>query len=92
MPSDPAARPPAAPPAAETFARLREYGARSVILHTDRSAVWPQFGAEYKPVKGLGLKVIRRGPLVIYELDPPSAGSGAGAAEGSPPASSGSPG
>ncbi len=79
-------------PNAETVARLREYGARSVILHTDRSAVWPQFGAEYKPVKGLGLKVSRRGPLVIYELDPPSAGSGAGAAEGSPPASSGSPG
>ena len=34
------------------------------------AAAWPQFGAEYKPVDGLGLTVSRRGPLVIYELEP----------------------
>ena len=79
-------------PDAATVARLREYGVRSVILHTDRSAVWPQYGAEYKPVDGLGLDVSRRGPLVIYELEP-SAGSGAeGAAAEPSPASPGSPG
>jgi hypothetical protein len=58
-----------------TVERLREYGVRSVILHTDRSAAWPQAGAEMKPVKGLGLRVEHRGPLVIYELEPSSAGS-----------------
>ena len=79
-------------PDAATVARLREYGVRSVVLHTDRSIVWPQYGAEYKPVKGLGLKVSRRGPLVIYELEP-SAGSGAeGEAGDSSSASPGSPG
>ena len=56
------------------------------------AAAWPQFGAEYKPVDGLGLRVSRRGPLVIYELEP-SAGSGAeGAAGDSPSGSAGSPG
>jgi hypothetical protein len=79
-------------PDAATVARLREYGVRSVVLHTDRSIVWPQYGAEYKPVKGLGLTVTRRGPLVIYELEP-SAGSGAeGEAGDSSSASPGSPG
>jgi hypothetical protein len=79
-------------PDRKTVERLREYGARSVILHTDRTAAWPQFGAEYKPVDGLGLKVSRRGPLVIYELEP-SAGSGAeGAGAVSPPAAPGSSG
>ncbi len=79
-------------PNRDTVERLRQYGVRSVILHTDRSPAWPQFGAEYKPVDGLGLKVSRRGSLVIYELEP-SAGSGAeGAAGDSPPGPAGSPG
>jgi hypothetical protein len=58
-----------------TVERLREYGVRSVILHTDRTAGWPQAGAELKAVKGLGLKVEHRGPLVIYDLGASSAGS-----------------
>jgi hypothetical protein len=58
-----------------TVERLREYGVRSVILHTDRTAGRPQAGAELKSVKGLGLKVEHRGPLVIYGLGASSAGS-----------------
>jgi hypothetical protein len=58
-----------------TVERLREYGVRSVILHTDRTG-FPQDGAEDRPTEGLGLTVTRRGQLVIYELD----GSGAGSA------------
>jgi hypothetical protein len=62
-------------PDAATVARLRELGVRSVVLHTDRTSGSPQAGAEMKPVKGLGLAVEHRGPLVIYELDESSAGS-----------------
>jgi hypothetical protein len=70
-------------PDAATVARLREYGVRSVVLHTDLAEGWPQAGAEQKPIAGLGLvRSERPGGLVIYELRSPSAGSaptGAGA-------------
>ena len=56
-------------PDAGTVQRLREFGVRSVILHTDRADGWPQEGAESKPIEGLGLAKTRRGPLVIYRLD-----------------------
>ena len=51
-----------------TVQRLREFGVRSVILHTDRADGWPR-QAESKPIEGLGLAKTRRGPLVIYRLD-----------------------
>jgi hypothetical protein len=62
-------------PDAATVARLREFGVRSVVLHTDRAAASPQAMAVSKATKGLGLRVEQRGPLVIYELGSPSAGS-----------------
>jgi hypothetical protein len=62
-------------PDAATVQRLRELGVGSVVLHTDRAGASPQAMALAKPVSGLGLKVEQRGPLVIYELGPPSAGS-----------------
>jgi hypothetical protein len=65
-----------------TVETLREYGVRSVILHTDRAEGWPQDGAEKRPTDGLGLTVRRRGPLVIYELEP-SAAAGSGLVAGS---------
>lgn len=61
-----------------SVARLRDYGVRSVILHTDRVAGWPQEDAEDAPLKGLPLRVTRRGELLVYELLSPSAGSGSG--------------
>ncbi len=64
-------------PDADAVARLRDYGVRSVILHTDRASGTPQQGAADAPATGLGLE--RRelgGGLVVYELRSPSAGSG----------------
>ena len=72
----------AAFPDPATVARLRELGVRSVVLHTDRSAASPQAMALARPVEGLGVKVEQRGPLVVYELGPPSAGSPGSAGSG----------
>ena len=47
------------------------WGVRAVVLHTDRTAGTPQAGAATKPVRGLGVEVEHRGPLVIYDLEPP---------------------
>ena len=55
-------------PSEATVERLRAYGVRSVVLHTDLAQNWPQEGAELRPVEGLPVSVSRRGPLVIYEL------------------------
>ncbi|HZA57631.1 MAG TPA: hypothetical protein VE523_00415 [Solirubrobacterales bacterium] len=55
-------------PSEATVERLRAYGVRSVVLHTDLTQDWPQAGAELRPVEGLPVSVSRRGPLVIYEL------------------------
>ena len=63
-------------PDAPTVAALRDYGVRSVVLHTDRTAFSPQAGAAGAPIKGLGIE--RRslpGGLVVYELGSPSTGS-----------------
>jgi hypothetical protein len=64
-------------PDAATVERLREYGVRSVILHTDRVAGTPQALAASASIEGLPLT--RReltGGLIVYELRSPSAGSG----------------
>lgn len=58
-----------------TVARLRDYGVRSVVLHTDRIAFSPQSEAAAAPIGELGIE--RRslpGGLVLYELGSPSAG------------------
>lgn len=63
-------------PDAATVAALREYGVRSVVLHTARAPGTAQAGAAAKPIAGLGLS--RRtldGGLVVYELRSPSTGS-----------------
>ncbi|HEX2360398.1 MAG TPA: hypothetical protein VHH72_11350 [Solirubrobacterales bacterium] len=69
-------------PDAATVERLREFGVRSVILHTDRAAGTPQALAAAAPIEGLGLSVERRGPLLIYGLDSPSTAPGRTAASG----------
>jgi hypothetical protein len=55
-------------PSVATVERLRAYGVRSVVLHTDLAQNWPQEGAELRPVEGLPVSVSRRGPLVIYDV------------------------
>jgi hypothetical protein len=64
-------------PDAATVERLRNFGVRSVILHTDRAAGTPQALAAAASIEGLPLT--RRelpGGLIVYELRSPSAGSG----------------
>jgi hypothetical protein len=63
-------------PDADSVERLRDYGVRTVVLHTDRTPGTLLEGAEAEPVDGLGL--VRKdlgGGLVAYELRSPSAGS-----------------
>ena len=61
-------------PDRRTVRRLRDFGVRSVILHTDRTAGTPQAAASVMPVAGLPLVRSERPGLVIYELEPaPSA-------------------
>jgi hypothetical protein len=64
-------------PDAPTVERLREFGVRTVVLHTDRVAGTPQALAAAASIEGLPLS--RRelpGGLVAYELRSPNAGSG----------------
>jgi hypothetical protein len=64
-------------PDAPTVERLREFGVRTVVLHTDRVAGTPQALAAAASIEGLPLS--RRelpGGLVVYELRSPNAGSG----------------
>jgi hypothetical protein len=64
-------------PDAPTVERLREFGVRTVVLHTDRAAGTPQALAGAASVEGLPLS--RRelpGGLIVYELRSPNAGSG----------------
>jgi hypothetical protein len=64
-------------PDAATVERLREYGVKSVVLHTDRALGTPQAFAASASIEGLPLS--RRelaGGLILYELLSPSAGSG----------------
>jgi hypothetical protein len=72
-------------PDASTARRLRELGVRSVIVHTGRIASSPQAEIARKPIEGLGLTLSRRGGLLVYELGPPSAGSGARSEAPEPP-------
>jgi hypothetical protein len=58
-----------------TVELLREVGVRSVVLHLDRTPGTPQSGAAEQPVAGLGIARERRGAVVVYELDSPSASS-----------------
>jgi hypothetical protein len=59
-----------------TVARLREYGVRSVILHTARTPGTPQEDAARAPIAGLPLDRERFPGLVVYVIRSPSAGSG----------------
>jgi hypothetical protein len=75
-----------------TVERLREYGVRSVILHTDRTLGTPQVGAAGAPIAGLPLERRKLPGLVVYVIRSPSTGSGpragsmpAGASTGAPP-------
>jgi hypothetical protein len=79
-------------PDAYSVTRLREYGVRTVILHTGLSEGTPQAGAQRRPIAGLGLRSYRVGTLVVYELDSSSASSGpsAGSRAGGTPVASGS--
>jgi hypothetical protein len=65
-------------PNAPTVERLRQFGVRSVILHSDRAAGTPQANAAAASIAGL--PVVRRplaGGLIVYELGSLSTGSGA---------------
>jgi hypothetical protein len=64
-------------PDAATVERLREYGVKSVVLHTDRAAGTPQAFAAFASTTGLPLRRSElAGGLIVYELRSPSAGSG----------------
>lgn len=57
-------------PDAASVRALRAAGVRSVILHRDRAPGTAWVGAATKPVRGLGLRIERRGELVIFGLGP----------------------
>ncbi len=63
-------------PDRDTVARLRELGVSTVVLHTGRVRGTAWEGAARRPIKGLGLRRQRRGYVLVYALDSPSAGSG----------------
>ena len=63
-------------PDAKTVERLRDYGVKTVVLHTGRVIYTDQALAPRKSIEGLGLTKTRRGGLLIYELDSPSAAGG----------------
>lgn len=63
-------------PDAATVERLRDYGVRTVVLHTGRVIYTDQALAPRKSIEGLGLTKTRKGGLLIYELDSPSAAGG----------------
>ncbi len=63
-------------PDAATVERLREYGVKTVVLHTGRVIYTDQALAPRKSIEGLGLTKTRKGGLLIYELDSPSAAGG----------------
>ena len=78
-------------PDAETVARLRDLGVRSVVLHLDRVGGTPQVEAARKPTAGLGVTARRVGEsLLVYELRSPAA-AGAGAPVASAGRAAGSP-
>jgi hypothetical protein len=62
-----------------TVERLRDYGVRSVIVHTDRIPEGEPSAAYPARASALGLSLERRGPLLVYELRS-SAGSEPGGA------------
>jgi hypothetical protein len=67
----------AAFPDPATVDRLRGFGVRSVVLHTDRAAGSPQEDAAAASIAELPLARRRlSGGLLVYELRSPSAGSG----------------
>lgn len=55
-------------PDARSVGILREAGVRSVILHLGRARGTAWVGAAAKTTSGLGLKIVRRKGLLIYEL------------------------
>jgi hypothetical protein len=67
-------------PDRETIDRLRAYGVRSVIVHTDRVPSGEPSAAYPARAAALGLSVDRRGDLLVYELRS-SAGSDDGAGD-----------
>ncbi len=63
-------------PDADTVERLRDYGVKTVVLHTGRVIHTDQALAPRASIKGLGLTKTRLGGLLIYELDSPSTAGG----------------
>lgn len=57
-------------PDAATVERLRDYGVRTVVLHTDRAPGTDQSAAAAAPVAGPGVTAERRGELVLFDLGP----------------------
>ncbi len=57
-------------PSRHTVALLSRLGVRSVVLHADRAERTPWRGAARRPIAGLPLTRVRRGPLVVYEIQP----------------------
>jgi hypothetical protein len=56
-----------------TVERLRGFGVRSVVLHTDRDAGTPQAEAATAPIAGLGIARRHLPGLVVYDLAPGTA-------------------
>jgi hypothetical protein len=63
-------------PDRRTVGILRQFGIRSVILHTGRSGGTPLEGAEDRPLAGLPLRREQGDGVVIYEIRSPRAGAG----------------
>ena len=53
-----------------TVQRLRDYGVRTVVLHTGRVINTDQARAPRVPVKQLGVSKTRLGGLLLYDLEP----------------------
>ena len=53
-----------------TVQRLRDYGVRTVVLHTGRVVYTDQARAPRVPVKPLGVSKTRLGGLLLYDLEP----------------------
>jgi hypothetical protein len=65
-------------PDRETVERLRDYGVRSVVVHTDRIPNGEPSAAYPARASALGLSVDRRGELLVYGLRSRAGSGGAG--------------